>query len=180
MADQVDPAALPVTEPTSAPIFDTGPFPEPLVSRAETAVDLLPDPDLEPDAVPEADPPPAPVRSVVVPGQYAALKWWQLVLVLTAVWVPAGAIGVGLYYWWVAEIDKTPAVFVTLVYVVVCTVGGLILAMAGNKPLLAAAAIAVMTAVFASLATVAPVYGHYFCQVIEPQGGRCLLGILPY
>lgn len=121
-----------------------------------------------------------PARSVVVPGQYSYLKWWKLVLVFAAVWLPAMAIGVGLYYWWVELIDKTPAVFVTLVYVIACTVGGLILAMMSSKPLVAATALAVTSAVCASVIGAAPLYGHYYCQVHEQLGGRCLLGILPY
>lgn len=197
MAEKIDvhdTGALPMTEPTAAPIFDTGPFPEALQSAAaeaagETAFELLPEPTWQTgqwvggDAVgvsPGAAGPAAPARSVVVPGQYTAVKWWQLLGVLAAVWLPAGAIGAGLYYWWVTEIDKAPAIFVTLVYVVACTVGGLVLAMSSNKPLVAAAAIAVMTAVFASLAVAAPFYGRYYCQVIEQQGGRCLAGIVPY
>ncbi|ORX07008.1 hypothetical protein [Mycolicibacillus trivialis] len=239
----VDPESLPQTEPTAAPIFDSGPFPEPLAAEADAelaeSVDsgqlsAQPEPetwadadsgswsqgdarawsqaeadsdgvaDLEADLADEFEPEgpddalvaPAtpdtdadadtgeiaavPARSVVVPGQYSYLKWWKLVLVFAAVWLPAMAIGLGLYYWWVDLIDKTPAVFVTLVYVVACTVAGLILAMMSSKPLVAATALALTSAIAASVIGAAPLYGHYYCQVSEQLGGRCLLGILPY
>ncbi len=184
---RVDTAALPLTEPTPAPLFDSGPFPEPLQvvdPDLDSGLDLDSG-DVAPagyayaDITDEAAEQPVP-RSVVVPGQYTAVKWWKLVLVLAAVWIPAGALGVGLYYWWVALGVKTPAVFVVLVYTVVTIVVGLILAMASNKPLVAALAIGVMTAVFASVAAAAPLYGYYYCDVTVPLGGRCLAGIIPY
>lgn len=174
--DRVDPDLLPQTEPTPAPLFDSGPFPEPL----ETPEWARPADEVCGAEARDADEAPVPARSVVVPGQYAYLKRWKLALVVAAVWAPAIAIGLGLYYWWVALADKTPAVFVVLIYVVACTVGGLILAMVTSKPLVAALAIGVMTAMFASVAGAAPVYGHYFCQVTKAQGGRCLAGIIPY
>ena len=74
------------------------------------------------------------------------------------------------------KIDKTPAVFVVLIYVVVCTVGGLMLAMVQDRPLVSALAIAVMSAVFASVAAAAPLYGYYCCQRMP----HCLIGIIPY
>ncbi|HLR98158.1 MAG TPA: hypothetical protein VK069_01030 [Mycolicibacillus parakoreensis] len=184
----VDTAALPLTEPSPAPLFDSGPFPEPLEvvdpdldSRLDLdSGDVAPAGYAYADITDEAADAAAPARSVVVPGQYTFVKWWKLLLVLAAVWIPAGALGVGLYYWWVALGVKTPAVFVVLIYTVVCIVVGLILAMAGNRPLVAALAIAVMTAVFASVAAAAPLYGHYYCEVTVPLGGRCLAGIIPY
>jgi len=63
-----------------------------------------------------------------------------------------------------------------VVYAAVCTVAGLILAMVAEKPLLAAVAIALMSAVFASAVAAAPLYGHYFCRHVD----RCVGGILPY
>jgi hypothetical protein len=158
--------SLPETEPHPAPIFDTGPHPQPLESSST-------------NSAPAGDPEhasPAPAQSVVVPGHYHFLPWWKLVLVMAAVWVPAAAIGLGLFSWWYSLADKTPAVFVLLVYIVACTVGALMLAMVQNKPLVAALAIAVMTAVFASTVAAAPLYGHYYCQVKSP----CLAGIIPY
>ena len=66
----------------------------------------------------------ASVQSVTVPGRYQYLKWWKLVLVLLGVWAGAAEVGLSLFYWWYHTIDKTPAVFMVLVYVVACTVGG--------------------------------------------------------
>jgi hypothetical protein len=158
------------TEPHPAPIFDTGPHPQALdtgIPRALTSLDYL---------VPAPEPSSAPAQSVEIPSEYQYLKWWKFVLVIAAVWIPAAAIGLGLFYWWHLLVDKTPAVFVVLVYVVVCTVAGLMLAMVPGKPLISALAIAVMSAAFASFIAVAPLYGHYFCQVRGP----CLAGVLPY
>lgn len=43
-----------------------------------------------------------------------------------------------MFYWWYHTLDKTAAVFVVLVYVVACTVGGLILALVPGRPLITA------------------------------------------
>lgn len=122
---------------------------------------------------------PAPAQSVTVPSRYHYLKWWQLILVLGAVWIPAAAIGPGLFYWWTHDLSphKTPVVFVTLVYVVVCTVGGLMLATVPDRPLLSALAIAVISALFASVLAAAPFYGTFYCSHTT---GRCLMGMIPY
>ncbi len=117
-----------------------------------------------------------PAHSVTVPGRYFYLKWWKLVLVVAGVWMVAAVIGLGLFSWWHDALHKTPADFAVLVYVLVCTVGGLMLAMVPDKPLLSALAIAVLSAVFASLAAAAPLYGHYFCE----QARHCLVGLIPY
>lgn len=155
--------SAPETEPHYAPIFDTGPHPAPLPGSPVLVAE-------QPPQAPAASPP------VVVPAQYHLLKWWKLVLALVAVWVPAAGVGLGLFSWWYSLVDKTPAVFVVLVYAVLCTVVGLMLAMVPGKPLVSAFAIAVMTAVFASAVAAAPLYGHYYCQVKAP----CLAGIIPY
>jgi hypothetical protein len=105
--------------------------------------------------------PPAPAQPVVVPGQYHYLKRWTFVLVLAAVWIPAAAIGAALYYEWYHSIDKTLSVFLVLVLIVVCAVAGLLTAMVERKPLVAAVAIAVMSAPFASTAAAAALYGAY-------------------
>ena len=162
MAEQatVDTDAMPLTEPHVAPIFDTGPHPVPLPALTE----------------PQASSPSVPAVSPVVRGQLRALKWWQLPLVLAAVWVPAAGIGLGLFSWWYSLADKTPAVFAVLVYAVLCIVAGLVLAMVGSKPVVSAVAIAVMSAVFASGVAAAPLYGHHYCHHVS----RCLAGILPY
>jgi hypothetical protein len=120
--------------------------------------------------------PPAP--PITVPGRYHYLKWWQLILMLIAVWIPAAAIGPGLFYWWTQDQSKhkTPVVFVVLIYVVVCAVAGLMLAMVPDKPLVSALAIAVMSAVFASVLAAAPFYGSFYCSHMP---GPCLMGVIP-
>ncbi|MGH3958463.1 hypothetical protein [Mycobacterium sp.] len=159
--DRDDHESLPTTEPYT-PTFDTGAQPQ--AGEAETAA---------------AEPVAAPAQSVTVPGRYHYVKWWQLILLLAAVWIPAAAIGPGLFYWWTQDLSphKTPVVFVTLVYVVVCTVGGLMLAMVPDRPLLAALAIAVMSALFASVLAAAPFYGIFYC---DHTTGPCLIGMIPY
>ncbi|MCV7257775.1 hypothetical protein [Mycobacterium shimoidei] len=126
-----------------------------------------------------SEPIPAPAQSVTVPGRYYYLKWWQFVLILVAVWIAAAVIGPGLFVWWTRDTSphKTPVVFVVLVYVVACTVAGLLLAMVQDRPLLSALGIAVMTAPFAAVAAAAPVYGTYFCNHTV---GRCFAGLIPY
>ena len=76
----------------------------------------------EPVEVP-SEPLPVPAQPAVVPGTFQFLKRWTFVLVVTGVWTLAAACGVGLYYWWFHSLDKTPPVFVVLVFVIVCTVG---------------------------------------------------------
>ncbi|MGB3287422.1 hypothetical protein [Mycolicibacter algericus] len=181
MSETTDTGALPMTEPHMAPIFDTGPHPAPLPGLSG---EFEPQPGLEARPEPEpigpeskAGPAPAkPPKPVVVEGQYRFLKWWQFALVLVGVWIPAAGIGLGLFSWWYALADKTPAVFVVVVYAAVCVVAGLIVAMVGEKPLLSAVALALMSAVFASAVAAAPLYGHYFCQHVD----RCVGGIIPY
>jgi hypothetical protein len=122
------------------------------------------------------EPPPAPAQPVEVPGAYQYLKRWTFVLVVAGVWLVSAAVGVGLYYWWFHSLDKTLAVFVVLVYVVVCAVASLITAMVQNKPLVSAAAIALMSAPLAAMAGAAVLHGVYFCDRV----GRCLMGLIPY
>jgi hypothetical protein len=117
-----------------------------------------------------------PVQSVTVPGRYQYLRWWHLVLVLLGVWVVVAVVGLGLFYWWYHSIDKTPAVFMVLVYVVACAVGGVMLAMVQGRPLISALSLAVMSCPFASLAAAAPLYGYYYCA----RTGPCLIGVIPY
>src|SRR5690348_6987450 len=89
---------------------------------------------LEDDDEPRSEPQPIPAASVVVPGIPQVLKRWMFVLVVTGVWALAAIAGWGLYYWWYHSIDKTAPVFVVLVFVIMCTVGGLLTAMAPNRP----------------------------------------------
>jgi hypothetical protein len=128
---------------------------------------------------PRSEPIHAPASSVTVPGRYHYLKWWQLILMLIAVWIPAAAIGPGLFYWWTQDHSKhkTPVVFVVLVYIAVCTVVGLMLAMVPDRPLVSAVAIGVMSAVFISVLAAAPFYGNFFC---DHSSGPCLMGIIPH
>ncbi|MCW2551213.1 MAG: hypothetical protein JWR78_994 [Mycobacterium sp.] len=118
----------------------------------------------------------APVQSVTVRGRYSYLKWWKLVLVLFGVWVAAAEVGLSLFYWWHHTIDKTPALFIVLVYIVACAVAGVMLAMVQGRPVISALSLAVMSSPFASLAAAAPLYGYYHCARV----GHCLVGAIPY
>jgi hypothetical protein len=142
--DDSDTLTGPHTEPYT-PIFDTGAL----------AVALEP-----------VGPPAAPALPTAVPGSYQYLKHWTFVLVVAAVWFVAAAIGLALFYWWYQSVDKTPAVFVVFVYLIACTVGGLLTAMVQNRPIVAAAAIALMSAPLASTAAAAALYGAYFFEWI--------------
>lgn len=171
-------AVLPETEPHPAPIFDTGPYPQPLSGSLSNTSPGLP---LSGSSVAVAeamntDIPDRAPAAVIAPGQNQSLKRWKLVLVLLAVWLPAAGIGLALFSWWYSLVDKTPAVFAVLLYVVTCTVAGLMLAMVPARPLISALAVAVMSAVFASATAAAPLYGHHYCQVKSP----CVAGIVPY
>ena len=46
--------------------------------------------------------------------------------------------GYGLYHWWYHSIDKTAPVFVVLVFLILCTVAGLLVAMVPNRPVASA------------------------------------------
>ena len=120
--------------------------------------------------------PPAAAPPVVVPSTYQYLKRWTFVLVVAGVWIVAAACGLGLYYWWFHSLDKTPPVFVVLVFVMICTVGSLLTAMVQNKPLVSALAIGLMSAPLAALGGAAVLHGLYFCDRVS----RCLVGLIPY
>lgn len=185
---------MPLTEPYK-PTFDTGmqqraepELIEPEAPprrrrwwnrRSEVPADEQPASGVIPTAYTETDPPSEALPSLAVEGSYHYLKWWKFLLMLLAVWVPAGAIGAALFYWWNHDTTKhkTAVVFVVLAYVVVCTVAGLILAMVPERPLVAALAIALFSAVFASVVAAAPVYGKFYC---EHSQRHCVAGILPY
>lgn len=177
-----DTGAMPETEPHPAPIFDTGPHPRPLPgssasvwSRPAAGAEAFGAGQLGADT-PTGGAEPQVVPAAVSPaGQYHFLKRWKLALVFIAVWIPAAGAGLGLFAWWYALPDKTPAVFVVFGYVVVCTVAGLMLATVPDRPLASAFALAVLSAVFVSALAAAPLYGHYYCQVRGP----CAAGILP-
>lgn len=149
-------------EPTQpyAPMFTGG-----MVLPRELVDDELP-----------SEPLPVPAPPIVVAGNYQYLKRWQFVLAVAAVWVFAAAAGWGLYYWWFHSIDKTPSVFVVLLFVITCTVGGLLTAMVLNRPVVTALAIGMMSAPLAAVGAAAVLHGTYFCDRV----GRCLMGVLPY
>ena len=198
MADdeRVETESMPLTEPYK-PAFDTGmhqkvepeliePDPPPRRRRwwhrRSDAAEKPGQPvgGLTPGAYTDAPPSESiPTSSIAVPDRYQYIRWWQFVLMLLAVWIPAGAIGAGLFYWWShdASRHKTEVVFVVLAYVVVSTVAGLILAMVADRPLVSALAIALLSAVFASVVAAAPVYGKFYC---EHSQRHCVAGVLPY
>lgn len=125
-------------------------------------------------------PPPAPLPAEVTPivaqHEYHYLKRWMFVLVVVAVWIVAAPAGLALYHWWYISVDKASAVFAVLLYLMLCTVCGLLTAMVSNKPLISALAIAFMSAPFASMAAAAVWYGMNFCE----HASRCLVGLVPY
>ncbi len=197
MADdeRVETESLPLTEPYK-PAFDTGIHqkvepafiePEPPARRRRwwhRRSEAAETPDqpvggLTPAAYTDAPPSGSIPTSIAVPDRYQYVRWWQFVLILLAVWIPAGAIGAGLFYWWShdASRHKTTVVFVVLAYVVVSTVAGLILAMVADRPMVSALAIAMISAVFASGVAAAPVYGKFYCQHSQRH---CAAGVLPY
>lgn len=155
---------------------DTGSQPIPAVADEPGKPDAIQDKDAAAGADPEGELAGLPVQSVTVPGRYQYLKWWKLALVILGVWAATAPVGLSLFYWWYHTIDKTPAVFMALVYVVVCTVAGVLLAMVQGRPLIAALSIALMSGPFASVAAAAPLYGYYYCA----RTGHCLVGVIPY
>jgi len=64
-----------------------------------------------------------------------------------------------------------------LAYVVVCTVAALMLAMVPDRPLVSALAIAMMSAVLASVIAAAPFYGAFYC---DHSQRHCLMGVIPH
>jgi hypothetical protein len=122
-----------------------------------------------------SEPLPIPAPPVVVPGDYLRLKRWHFVLVVAGVWAAAAAAGWGLYHWWYHSIDKTAPVFVVLVFLIMCTVAGLLIAMA-NRPIASALAIAFTSAPLAATAGAAVLHGLYFCE----WATRCFIGLIPY
>jgi hypothetical protein len=176
VSDQVISATVPDRDPGEPtvpyrPTFDTGEF----AAQPDPVQPLVAEP--EPIAAPvgaaavvdeaPSEPIAWPAHPVVVPSSYQFVKRWAFVLVVAGVWIVAAAIGLGLYYWWYHSMDKTPPVFVVLMYMIVCTVGSLLVAMVQNKPLASALAIAMMSAPLASTAAAAAMYGAYVFQWIE-------------
>lgn len=102
-----------------------------------------------------------PAQPALIPGVPQVLRRWTFVLVVTGMWVFAAAAGLGLYYWWYHEVDKTGPVFAVLVYLLACMVGSLLAALVQDKPVVAAVALALMSAPLASTAAAAVLYGGY-------------------
>lgn len=123
-----------------------------------------------------SEPLPVPPPPLVVPGSYQYLKRWTFVAVVACVWIAAAAAGWGLYYWWFHSIDKTAPVFVVLVFVVICTVAGVLLAMVPDRPAVSGLAIAVMSAPLSATAGAAVLHGLNFCE----YASRCFVGLIPY
>jgi hypothetical protein len=171
-ANHGDGESGPTTDPYT-PTFDTGEHPQ-----VDAPAAAPPSTDLSQHAALGDEPIPPPAPPVAVPSRYHYVKWWHLVLVLIAVWIPAAVIGPALFFWWTQDLSphKTPVVFVTLVYILVCTVGGITLAMVPDRPLLSALAIAVMTALFASGVAAAPFYGTFYCAHTTAP---CVMGMIP-
>ncbi|WP_102144446.1 hypothetical protein [Mycobacterium hubeiense] len=162
--------------PTFTGSFEAQPDPlQPLAAEHDPAVAVINHKPVH-DTEEPSEPLPAPPHPVVVPSSYQYLKRWKFALVVAGVWVLAAAAGVGLYYWWFHSFDKTPSVFVVLVFLVVCTVGSLTTAMAQTKPLISALSIALMSAPLAAVGGAAVLHGIYFCN----HAARCLMGVLPY
>jgi hypothetical protein len=67
-------------------------------------------------------------------------------------------------------------VFVVLLFVIASTVGGLLIAMVLNRPVVTALAIGLMSAPLAAVGGAAVLHGVYFCDRV----GRCLVGLIPY
>jgi hypothetical protein len=179
--NRLDTESMPMTEPYK-PTFDTGVHP-----KAEPEL-IEPEPPARrrrwwrrrSDPTPTEAPAEVPVTDdVPAVDLYHYVKWWQFILVLLAVWIPAGGMGAGLFYWWSHDNSrhKTVVVFVVLVYVVVSAVAGLILATVPDRPLVSALAIAMISAVFAAVIGAAPVYGKFYC---EHSQRHCLMNVLPY
>ncbi len=110
-----------------------------------------------------------PARPVKVPAGSAeqrGLKRWVLILVLLAAWIPAALIGLLLYQHWFEQLlphDKNAVVVYVLMWVFTCVVLALLLAMVEPRPIIAALAIAVLTAPATSVAAAGVKYGYAAC-----------------
>lgn len=177
MADKI---SLPQTEPHHAPIFDTGPHPDPLRALGETAPEPGPPPqafseleNFDTDAFMQplsglvhAEPVVVPPAPTVLDSSHVYVKRWQFVFIVAAVWVLAAAAGLGFYFAWYTSMDKTPAVFGVLLYLIVCAVGSMLVSMVPNRPPVTALAIALMSAPMASVAAAAVLHGAYYFEWI--------------
>lgn len=184
MADKV---SLPSTEPHHAPIFDTGPHPDPLRALGESVPESAPsaphafselknfdtDAFMQPlSGLVHAEPVVVPPAPAVIDSTHVYVKRWQFVFIVAAVWVLAAAAGLGFYFWWYTSLDKTPAVFGVLLYLIACAVSSMLVSMVPNRPSVTALAIALMSAPMASVAAAAVLHGAYFFEwVTRPTIG---------
>ncbi|NTY62504.1 hypothetical protein FEG63_23485 [Mycolicibacterium sphagni] len=113
-----------------------------------------------------AEPVVVPPAASAATGTYQFVKRWQFVFIVAAIWVLAGAAGLGLYFWWYTSLNKTPAVFFVLIYLIFCSVGSMLVSMVQNRPPVTALAIALMSAPLASVATAALLHGAYYFEWI--------------
>ncbi|WP_431237585.1 hypothetical protein ACQ86B_23160 [Mycolicibacterium aichiense] len=173
--------SLPSTEPHHAPIFDTGPHPHALQSltdepEAEVSEESIAFSELENfdtdaflhrvEGSLHAEPVVVPPASTAAAGTYQYVKRWHFVFIVAAVWVLAAAAGLGFYFWWYTSLQKTPAVFCVLIYLIVCSVASMLVSMVQNRPSVTALAIALMSAPLASVATAALLHGAYYFEWI--------------
>jgi hypothetical protein len=176
----------PNTEPHSAPIFDTGPHPNPLGAEESVPQEFSepvpvnePEPFSESEPVSEAEPvvsEPAdtvdvlprslPAQPVVVPGSYQFVSRWRFTLILIGVWVVSAAAGLGLYHWWYSALDKTLPVLGILGYLVACMMASLLVSLVPDRPRVTALAIVLMAAPLASTAAAAILHGAYYFEWI--------------
>jgi hypothetical protein len=176
-----DKTSLPSTEPHHAPIFDTGPHPAALkgltdepeaeISGPSIAFSELENFDTDAFLHPvngslHAEPVVVPPAVTATTGSYQFVKRWQFVFIVAAVWVLAAATGLGFYFWWYTSLNKTPAVFFVLIYLIFCSVGSMLVSMVPNRPPVTALAIALMSAPLASVATAALLHGAYYFEWI--------------
>jgi hypothetical protein len=158
------------------PTFDTGELEAQSELGARTPSEPVDETVLDPlDEMPSG-PLPLPAHPIVVPGNYQYLKRWHFALVAACVWAIAAVAGYGLYHWWYHSLDKTAPVFVVLVFLILCTVAGLLIAMVPNRPVASALAIAFTSAPLAATAGAAVLHGLYFCE----WASRCFVGLIPY
>ena len=171
----VEKTSLPSTEPHYAPVFDTGPHPGPLQPLGEASATENFDTDafLTPlSGFAHAEPVAVLPAPVAVDDSFLYVRRWQFVFIVAAVWVLSAAAGLGFYFWWYTSLDKTPAVFGVLLYLIACAVSSMLVSMVPNRPSVTALAIALMSAPMASVAAAAVLHGAYFFEwVTRPTIG---------
>lgn len=160
----LDRPSQPLTEPHGLPIFDTGPHPGPL--RALNGPDEFDTDTLLPPLSGTFHAEPFVVAPHVGDPVGAYLKRWHFIAIIGGVWITAAAAGLGFYNWWYTSMDKTPAVFGVLLYLMVCMIGSVLTSLVTDKPRIAGLAIAVMSAPLASMAAAAVLHGAYYFEWI--------------